>query len=410
MNLLFVHQNLPSQFVHLMRYFGNNPAHRAMGIRQGTPEQAEAIPGLATPLRTYQPRRAPTQGIHNYLYTTEAGVLNGQAVATEVDRLRYEGFVPDLTLVHGGWGEGLYLKDMLPDRPLVNYCEFFYRARGLDCDFDPEFPIDKNEELRIRTKNALHLLTLEACDAGVSPTRWQRSVQPLGFQSKIHVIHEGVDTSVFIPDPQARVELPDGTVLTPECEVITFAARSLEPYRGFHVFMRALPEILKRRPRCQVVITGDDKVTYGRLLPEGETWRARLLQEVDIDPARVHFLGFVPRKMHLGLLQVSTVHVYLTVPFVLSWSLLEALSTGAVVVGSDTAPVREVIQHGANGLLTDYFSRDALVDTVVTACENEDLRARLSAAARSTATEHYDLKRCLTRYDTFLTQLAAEWQ
>jgi glycosyltransferase involved in cell wall biosynthesis len=403
--ILLVHQNLPAQFASLLRHYAADPAHTVIGIRQGPPLPDSDARGKLRALRTYQPHRAPAADIHDYLYSTEAAVLNGQAVAREIVRLKDAGFVPDVVYAHASWGEGLYVKDVLPDRLLLSYCEFFYRARGLDCDFDPEFPFEIDAQLRLRTRNATHLLMLEACDAAVSPTEWQRSVHPAEYRHKIEVIHEGVDTATVAPAPPAALELPDGTQFPPGAELVTFVARSLEPYRGFHRFVRALPAILRQRPRCHVIVAGSDEVSYGSPPAGGGTWRERMLAEVDIDPARVHFTGSVPWTTHLDILRASTVHVYLTVPFVLSWSLLEAMSAGATIVASDTAPVREVIEHDVNGLLVDFFSADALADAVVAACRRPKLRTRLGKAARATVVERYDVRDCVRRYDEAIGRL-----
>ena len=408
MKLLLIHQNLPAQFKHLINRYARDPTYQVVGICQG---RAPAIGDPNCPqsvLRVYQPKRKPTRNIHGYLNSLEAGVLNGQAVAAEVHKLEGQGFIPDVTLVHTGWGEGLYVKDVLPDRPLIGFFEFFYRPRGLDVDFDPEFPITKDDELRIRTRNAVHLLSLDACDAGISPTSWQKQVHPSEFYPKITVIHEGIDTKEVAPDPGATFELPNGKVLARDMEVVTFIARSLEPYRGFHVFMRALPEIFRRRPKCQVVISGGDEVAYGRRLPEGQSWREKMLADADVDPERIHFLGQIPWASHIRLLQVSAVHVYLTVPFVLSWSMLEAMAAGCAVIGSDTAPVREVIQHGRNGLLVDFFSKEELADAVDDLFDHPKRRQALATAGRQTVVAQYDARDALVRYERYLKRFARE--
>jgi len=410
MKLLLIHQNLPAQFKHLIQRYARDPAHQVVGICQAHAPSADDATLPDGVVQVYKPKRELTAGIHPYLGSLEAGVLNGQAVATRIRELYRRGFKPDLTLVHPGWGEGLYIKDVLPDRPLIGFFEFFYGARGLDADFDPEFPVSKDDELRIRTRNAIHLLNLDACDAGISPTHWQRQVHPAAYQSKITVLHEGIDTQEVVPDPAAIFELPNGTVLRRDMEVLTFVARSLEPYRGFHVFMRALPEILRRRPRCQVVIVGGDEVAYGRRLPEGQTWRAKMLAEVDVDADRVHFLGQLPWKAHLQLLQTSAVHVYLTVPFVLSWSMLEAMSAGCAVIGSNTAPVREVIHHGRNGLLVDFFSREQLAEAVDDLFDHPRRRQALAAAGRQTVVARYDSRDALVQYEQYFKRVLRDWQ
>ncbi|MEZ5596737.1 MAG: glycosyltransferase family 4 protein [Pseudomonadales bacterium] len=399
MKILFIHQNLPAQFATLMAHYARSNEHQVVGVTQRQSINSSDDSTHFGRVVAYQPKRHPSQNIHHYVYPFEASVLNGQAVAGALHHLKEEGFVPDIVYCHPSWGEGLYVKDMLPKAKLLAYCEFYYRAHGQDCDFDPEFPITLDDELRVRTRNATHLLTLEACDLGVSPTNWQRSTHPSAFRPKIRVIHEGVDTFRAVPKPNGIFVLPNGTALSSRSEVITYTNRSLEPHRGFHRFMRALPEILRRRPNCQVVITGEDTVLYGQLLQEGDSWKQRMLREIDVDPNRVHFLGMLPWREHIQLLQVSTVHVYLTVPFVLSWSILEAMSVGAAVVGSDTAPVRDVIQHEKNGLLVDYFDQQQLVDAIVAVCNRPRLRGQLGKAARDTVVGRFDVSKSIAEYD-----------
>jgi glycosyltransferase involved in cell wall biosynthesis len=220
------------------------------------------------------------------------------------------------------------------------------------------------DRARIRAKNALLLLNLENCDIAVTPTQWQESLHPQIYHGKIQVIHEGIDTDVMCPDVEATFILPNGKALRTGDPVITYVARNLEPYRGFHAFMRALPLILEQHPTCTVVILGGDDVSYGSQPKNAPNWRARMLAEVSIDPSRVHFMGKMPYADYRNLLRVSAVHVYLTYPFVLSWSALEAMACGCLVIGSKTAPVEEVIQDGQNGLLVDFFDQQAIAEKV----------------------------------------------
>jgi glycosyltransferase involved in cell wall biosynthesis len=241
-------------------------------------------------------------------------------------------------------------------------------ANGPDMGFDPEFPVALDDRLRVSTWRAHHLLALEQCDVAIAPTQWQKSQFPATYQPKIQVLHEGVDIELLGPDPQAQFTLPNGQVLKAGDAVVTYVARNLEPYRGFHVFMRSLPALLAAHPTCQVLIVGGDEVSYGRTPTNARSWREALLREVNIDSSRetgrVHFLGKLPYAQYRRVLQVSAVHIYLTYPFVLSWSLLEALASGCAVVASDTEPVREVIRHGENGLLVDFFDGVQLVQAV----------------------------------------------
>jgi glycosyltransferase involved in cell wall biosynthesis len=170
-----------------------------------------------------------------------------------------------------------------------------------------------------------------------------------------------------VPDPNAWIQLQrDGVRLSCGDEVLTFVNRNLEPYRGFHVFMRALPRILAQRPRSHVLIVGGDEVSYGSRPVGGGTWRQRLLAEVGagLPAGRVHFLGRLPYRDYLRVLQVSACHVYLTYPFPLSWSCIEAMSAGCAVVASRTPPVEEFVEHGRNGWLVDFFDADGLAEQV----------------------------------------------
>jgi glycosyltransferase involved in cell wall biosynthesis len=270
-------------------------------------------------------------------------------------QLKKQGFYPDVIFAHIGWGEALFLKDVFPKARVLLYCEFFYSAKGADFGFDPEFPPTAEKLLRLRVMNAPLLMSLDASDWGMAPTRWQQKQFSPGHAARMSVIHDGIDTDLVVPSK----ELPNE-------ELVTYVARNLEPYRGFHVFMRAIPEIQKRRPKAHVVIVGGDEVSYSRRLPPGETYRARMLRELEgrLDLSRVHFTGRISYARYLSLLRASSAHVYLTYPFVLSWSLLEALAAGCAVIASRTPPVEEVITDGQNGLLVDFFSPEEIAARV----------------------------------------------
>jgi len=402
MNILFIHQNFPGQFRHLAGHLAANPQHRVAAICQPHAPRHPLVPNTIV----YKPARKPRPGAHHYLYGMEEGVLNGQAVAKVLLQLKKARFIPDIVIAHPGWGEALYVKDVFPDSALLSLFEFYYHAEGADANFDPEYPLSLDGRARIRTRNALHLLNLAACDAGVSPTQWQKSLHPAEFHTNISVIHEGIDTAAVAPSPHQSFTLPNGKVLTQRDEVITYVARNLEPYRGFHQFMRAAEEICRRRPESQIVIVGGDEVSYGQRLPKGQTYRQKLLQEVHIDPKRVHFLGKIPYASYLALLQVSSAHVYLTVPFVLSWSMLEAMSAGCLVIGSDTAPVREVLRHGENGWLVDFFSPKQIAERVDQVFSHPDRMQSLRAAARRSIVERYEVTKSLKEYQAAIGSMA----
>jgi glycosyltransferase involved in cell wall biosynthesis len=386
MRLLIIHQNFPGQFRHMATQWAGRPGWQVVGIGRDTAPGLPHVPGLE--LLRYQPARHVHPHQHRYLRRMEEAVLQGQEVARMLLALKRRAFTPDAILAHPGWGETLYAKDVFPDARLVHFAEWFYAAQGADIGFDLEFPSTFDDQARIRTLNALHLLNLENCDAAISPTRWQKSRHPEAYWDRITVAHEGVDTGMLQPDVQATFHLPGGQVLRAGDPVVTYVARNLEPYRGFHSFMRALPRIQEQHRGCHAVIVGGDGVSYGGK-PDGvhATWRARMLAEVGdrLDPARTHFLGRVPFADYTRLLQVSAAHVYLTYPFVLSWSLVEAMACGAYVVASDTAPVRDVLQDGWNGRMVPFFDGRALADAVLDGLESPSRTGALRRQAQSDA-------------------------
>lgn len=411
MRILFVHQNFPGQFKHLAPALAADPTHEvvAFTMQKDAPASWQGVRLVA-----YQPGRGTTPGVHPWVSDFETKTIRGEAAFRAALKVRGEGFTPDVIVAHPGWGESLFLKDVWPAARLGIYCEFFYHARGADVGFDPEFAAaDPGEVCRLRLKNLNNLLHFEIADAGIAPTHWQAGTFPEPFRRRITVIHDGIDCDVVAPNPGVSVTMNNSLRLTREDEVVTFVNRNLEPYRGYHIFMRALPELMRRRPRLRVLIVGGSDVSYGARPPAGRTWKEIFLEEVrgrfaPGDLGRVHFLGNVPYAHFLALLQLSTVHVYLTYPFVLSWSLLEAMSAGCAVVASDTAPLREAIRHDETGLLVDFFDGAGLVEAVCRLLEDAGRRRRLGEAARSFARANYDLKTvCLPRQLAWVRDLAA---
>jgi glycosyltransferase involved in cell wall biosynthesis len=404
MNWLFIHQNFPGQYLHIVRHLVA-AGDRVIGIGQ---KHSAELPGVE---RIEYAAAPAASTAHQHVHEFETAVHNGLAVARLCEQLKAGGFLPAIVIGHNGWGETLYMKDVWPNIPLLNYFEFFYRATGSDIDFDPEFAADPDIALRLRTRNAINLIGLDAADWGQTPTRWQRDQYPRRASDRISIIHEGVDTGFVRPDPTAKLWLRGGVSFGREDEIITYSARNLEPYRGFHVFMRALPKILHRRPKATVLIVGGDAVSYGTRPARSGSWRQQLLDEVggELDLQRVHFLGRLGFRQYLSVLQLSAVHVYLTYPFVLSWSLIEALSAGCLVVASRTPPVEEIISDGENGCLVDFFDIDGLANRITDLLQEAGAHRQLRAAARDSAVGRYDLATiCLPAYLSLLQRLTGK--
>lgn len=399
MRILFIHQNFPGQYPHLAAHLAADLANTVVAIGERANMERRAQPA-GVRLIGYPSPTAARPEVHPFVRGHESAVRRGHLVAQTMMKLRERGFVPEVVCAHPGWGETLFVKDVYPEARLIGYFEFFYHGIGADVGFDPEFPTSFDDLCRVRVKNSTMLITLDAADAGVAPTRWQQIQAPAAYRSKIEVVHDGIDTVSVCPDPGASLTLGDGRVLTAADEIVTYASRNLEPYRGFHIFMRALPAILARRPQAQVVILGGDQVSYGVAAAGGGSYRERLLAELGdaIDTSRVHFLGRVPYRTYLAVLRISKAHVYLSYPFVLSWSMLEAMAAGCMVIGSNTPPVAEVIENSVNGWLFDFFDHQALAARVCDALADPAALEATRAAARRTVVERYDLKRvCLPR-------------
>jgi glycosyltransferase involved in cell wall biosynthesis len=402
MNVLFVHQNFPGQFKHLAPHLAR-AGHRvqALGI------EGPGLPGIE--LLRYKPQRATARQTHPWAQEFETKVIRGEACAAAALELKKNGFSPDVIVANPGWGESLFLRDVWPQAKMLALLEFFYAAHGLDFDFDREFyKPDPARDAKLRAKNAHLLMALADMDRGLSPTEFQRSTVPSPYRDRISVIFDGIDTDAVKPDPAATLNAGGKTFRAGD-EVLTFVNRNLEPYRGYHVFMRALPEILERRPNATVLVVGADGVSYGAAAPKGKTWKQIFLDEVKdrIDASRVQFLGRLPYSDYLKVLQISACHVYLTYPFVLGWSCIEALAAGCLVVGSRTAPVEEAIAHAKNGLLVDFFDVAALASTVCEALERPQEFAPLRVAARNSALNRYDLARvCLPQQMRLVDGLA----
>lgn len=394
-NVLFIHNNFPGQFAHLARALVRDTKMRVAAIGSST---SQAISGVE--LARYSLQNINLSTTHPFARRFDMECYRAEQVLYALSSLKAADFVPDIVVAHPGWGETLPLRTVFPNARIILYCEFYYGAQGRDVGFDPEFPESGTDgHVALSVKNASTLLALAGCDDGISPTEWQRSTFPSEYRDKIKLIHEGVDVDVVKPNFDAVLGLPSGKTLKCSDEVITFVARNLEPLRGYHVFMRALPRIMAKRPNAHVVVIGGDSVSYSASPPEGTTWRSLFYEEIadQIDAKRIHFMGRVPYSDYLSALQISSAHVYLTYPFVLSWSMLEALSAGCLVIGSDTAPVREVLNKD-NGLLIPFFDIEMLAERVIEALAHPRRFRLVRQRARQTILDQYDLARiCLPK-------------
>jgi glycosyltransferase involved in cell wall biosynthesis len=394
MRILFLHSNFPAQFRHLAVALAKDKGNQVVF---GTKRQEGQMPGVYKVL--YEPSREARPETHHYVRNLENAVLEGQAVYRLTQKLKSEGFIPDVVYGHSGWGPTLFIKDIFPKAKLLCYFEWFYHAHGSDADFDPSEPLNADDETRIRIKNAPILIDLYSCDRGLSPTYWQRQQFPPEFQSKITVCHDGIDTDFFQPKPGAKLVLSRINLdLSHVEELVTYVARGMEPYRGFPQFIETLAILQQRRPNCHAVIVGENRVAYGKSLPDGKTYKDTMLEKFPLDLSRVHFTGYLPYSEYLQVLQASSVHVYLTRPFVLSWSMLEALSAGCLIVGSNTAPVCEIIQDEVNGLLVDFFSPSAICDRIEEVLNSPDLMQSIRDRARETIVKNYDLAQLLPQH------------
>ncbi len=397
MKILFIHQNWPGQFLHLApALVGQGHAVSALTIARDKKQELEDGNGVA--IHYYKPAHGSSKDVHPWARDFEAKIIRGEALFHKALQMKASGYVPDLVIAHPGWGESIFIKEVWPQTKLALYSEYFYQTNGGDVNFDPEFSTKAPDvSCKINIKNANNILHFPIADAAISPTHWQASTYPADFAKKITVIHDGIDTNTLIPNADVKMTFTtsDGEVeLTHDSEIITFVNRNLEPFRGYHSFMRSLPQILNKRPNARVLIIGGNKVSYGAHPPAGQSWRDIFLSEVkdQLDLKRVHFLGKVDYPYYQACLQLSSVHVYLTYPFVLSWSLLEAMSTGCAIVASDTAPVQEVIKSGKTGQLVDFFDYGALSEQVVALLGDPVARKKLGVAARKYAVKNFDLE------------------
>lgn len=391
MNILFVHQNMPGQYREILAWLAAQNEHRIVFLTQR--EKVQPVAGVT--IARYRPHhRAAKEGYALSRHFEDCmGAAFGALLACRT--MREQGFRPDIVIGHVGWGELTFVKQVWPDVPILGYWEYYFLAQGGSVGFDPEFaPGDAIAQIT-HARNAINHLCLPDIDLGQCPTEWQMATYPEAFRAKSYICHDGVRTDLLGPDPAASVGLNRlGRPVTRSDELFTYMARNMEPTRGFHIFMRALPAILEARPQARALIIGGSEVSYSPDSGEQGGYRGEMERELGdrVDWSRVHFLGRVPYGDFRRVIQVSRCHIYLTVPFVLSWSLMEAMAIGATVVASDTAPVREVVAPGRTGLLVDFLKPEALAAQVIEVLERPEDFAGLGPAARAHVVEAYDFR------------------
>lgn len=400
MNFLFIHRNFPAQFQHLAAELAKDKNNNVFFITNNTTTKTFGnIKKIV-----YKLKRQVPLDCHRYLRFYEESIIHGQAAAEAMISLQKQGFVPDVIYGHS-WGASMFVKDIFPNVPYIAYLEWYYNPVNSDVDFGKK-PLDIDARANLSCKNAHILQDLVNCDYGVSPTYWQRDQFPNVFHNKIKVIHEGVNTDFCVPNENVSFKIPNSEiVLTRNDEILTYATRGMEEYRGFPEFMKTASVLMKQRPNLHVIVGGEDRVCYGRQL-KNDTWKAKMLRELEFDGNRLHFTGPLPYNEYLKLLQVSKVHLYLTYPFVLSWSLIEALSASCCIVASDTQPVKEVIQDRFNGVLTDFYDINAMAEKINDILDNPDKYKEIRDNARKTAVEKYDLKKLLPQQVQFIKDIA----
>jgi glycosyltransferase involved in cell wall biosynthesis len=402
MRVLFIHPNMPGQYKHLARILAEDKNNEVVFLTK--PKPGVDIPGVKKV--EYQVKREPQPECHRYAISFEKAIFASQEVWRVCKSLKDQGFVPDVIVGHLGWGDGLYLKEIYPDAKVLAFMEFFYGADSADVGFLDDDPVSADDACRIKSRNALHLFNLTYCDWAITPTFFQRDRHPDIFHPKMSVLHDGVDTSDVTPSEGRSLTLPNGLKLSKNDEVVTYIARNFEPYRGFPQWMRAAAEILKRRPNCHIIMVGQDGVSYGKDAPKGTSYREMMMEECDIDMDRFHFLGYLPYDDMKLVMKISSAHIYLTVPFVLSWSMMEAMAAECLMITSDTGPVREVIKDGYNGLMVDFFEHNQIADRVDDVFAHPDRMQELCKNARKTVLARYSLDKVLDLHIELIQDLA----
>lgn len=403
MNILFLHKDFPGQFKYLMLVLANNPNNNVLFATENDSLEIKGVTKLV-----YKVEPKDRSGVNPFLQFYDEVLDYAQAAMNIGKQIKELGIKLDVIYGFGFWGFNMFLKDVFPDVPIVSYCEWFYNSEGADVGFDGN-KFNEEQRAMIRCKNSSFLVDLYSCDAGISPTQWQKSQFPKEFHDKIKVIHEGIDTETCKPDKDVKFIIPDKNLeLSINDQVITYGTRGMETYRGFPQFMQAAEKLLKKRPKAHILVAGVDKVYYGQSLV-GVSYKDYMLKSLDLDMDRIHFVGALSFIDYVKFLQVSSAHIYLTYPYILSWSVLNAMAAGCCVVASSTAPILEVIQDNYNGLLVDFFNVDQLVEKVEYALDskihNREKIEEIRQNARQTVLDKYDVRKLLVEQINFINNV-----
>lgn len=405
MNILIVHPSFPGQYFYLCQYLAQNPENKVVFLAKDN--------SIGTMLKNVdlalykKPPELDKEHTHPYLYPATEAVLEGQMTVRALHSLREKKFVPDVIIGHAGWGSLMYVKDVYPDTPVMGYFEWYYHALHSDSYYWPGEVPTLETQLAIRTRNMHHLLSLETCDLGITPTKWQYDQFPDRYKPLLKIQHEGIDTEFCTPAGEkrpacnlktAKFSLPEGT------EIISYVSRGFEAMRGFPQFMDAIRIVLKHRPKCHVVIAGNDRICYGAQLKD-TTYKKIEEEKGGYDKERVHFVGSLNRGDYRSLMQSSSCHIYLTRPFVLSWSMLEAMSFGLPMVTSSTPPCMEVAEDGVNALLAEFRSPKHIARRAIEILEDRALAEKLGRNARETILERFELNKALHNYEDMMYSL-----
>ncbi len=411
MNFLFVHQNFPGQYLHIIRSLLADNARQ-----DGTHEivfMSEPNRNQMAGVRKVTYARPPEMGTGVAFSARDFDIAARRAEAAYKGALQIKalGYKPDIIIGHHGWGEMLNLVDVFPGVPILGYFEFYYRIENSDVNYDPEFPMPPERFGAVRSKNCVNLIALSLEQFGQVPTKWQLGMYPEFFQKQLHYIPEGVDLDVCKANPAIRRKtLKVGKLsVTPKQKLVTYVARNLEPYRGFHTIMRALPKLLER-PDAIVSLVGGDGISYGAPAANGKSWREVMLKEMEgkLDLSRVHFMGQIPYEQHLSLLQRSDAHIYLSYPFVASWSLREALAVGCAIVGGDCPTIKEFLTHNKTALVVPNLDPDAVAAATLKLLDDAKLSARLRTNARAYAEAHLDMADYIAKYRAVIEEIAGK--